>query len=429
MTVQTGSRVARFIAAGILALHLAASIAALVLLPHGFAPDDVHLWSNTIIPAMASLAVASALVRFFFFRSSAPTVSILVAAAAGGWTSAVIAGAVLFPTSMTPARCTVPALVALVLLGLARWSSGRLAPSLVGLVAGAGLGVVVILAQRAPLASTRPLGGTLSEVRGEPSSEEAAVGQIVFPCGKNKVRLNPLLTFQGRSPDRTWPSLFADEPGSHRKLSHYVKTPTGFRAAYMDDGESTLVAVKDKNGLGLEVDALSKLASPVYSRVGAWTTIHVPFEATLSFGPTAPARFPIEVAGSSPEGSAQLAYLGADLAFRVVRSHQAGKGPFSEVAKGRLGRDEPLILELRPRDDARDKGCRLVFKDWSSQLSTEPSPTVGWGLPQSSIQFFSRDGEGLVVLSLADTGPGSAEGSVGHAEGTYRNRLRVEPIR
>ena len=34
----------------------------------------------------------------------------------------------------------------------------------------------------------------------------------------------------------------------------------------------------------------------------------------------------------------------------------------------------------------------------------------------------------LVLLTLADTGPGRGFDSVGHAAGSYRNRLRVEPI-
>ena len=126
----------------------------------------------------------------------------------------------------------------------------------------------------------------------------------------------------------------------------------------------------------------------------------------------------------------QLAYLGEDLAFHVVRARDAEKGPFAELATGHLTRDEPLTIEIRPRSDTKaDRGCRLVFKDWSAQVSTEASPTAGSGLPQNSIQFFARDNESLVVLALAETGPGRGYDTVGHAAGTYRNRLRVEPIR
>lgn len=426
--MQTGQRIARGVAAVVLAVHLIAGIAALILLPHGFALTDIHLWSNTVIPAATSIATSVVLVRLLFFRSSAVAVTVLVAAAAGGWLAAVVTGMVLFPSSMTLARCAGAAAVALPLLALAVWARESTAHVVYGLAGGAALGAVVILAQRASLPSTRPVGGTLAEMRGESTIDDAATGQIVVACGKGKLRLNPLLSFQSRSPDRTWTVLAKEGLGAHRVLTHYAKTPTGFRASYTDDGETTLVATKDKNGVGLEVDAVSRLSAPVYSHLNTWTTIHVTFPATLSFGPTGVTRFPIEPADDAVGRPMQLAYLGEDLAFRVVRARDAEKGPFAELAKGRLTRDEALTLEIHPLD-AKEKGCRLVFKDWPAQVSTEPSPTAGWGVPQNSIQFFTRGGEGLIVLALAETGPGRGWDSVGHTEGTYRNRLRVEALR
>jgi hypothetical protein len=404
-----------------------AGVGALVLLPHGFALTNVHLWSNTVVPAAAVLAAVFAFVRLVFQRSST-AVSALVAAAAGGWTAAVVTGATLFPISMTISRCAAPAAVAFALLGIAWWAREQTPVMITALVIGSGLGALEVFAQRAPPPSTRPAGGTLADVRGEAASDEAANGQIIVPCGKGKLRINPLLSFQSRSPDATWVVLAADEELRQRRaLTHYTKTPNGFRASYTDDGASTLVATRDKSG-GLDVDALTKLAAPVYSHLNTWTAIHLAFEATVSFGPTgATTRFPIEPADYPSGRPAQLAYLGEDLSFRVVRARDAEKGPFSELASGRLTRDEALIIELRPRDE-KDKGCRLTFKDWSAQVSTEESPTAGWGLPQGSIQFFSRDGESIVVLALAETGPGRGFDSGGHSAGTYRNRLRIEPI-
>lgn len=419
------ARFARVASAGALTLHLAVAVAALVFLPRGFALDDIHLWSNTIIPVVAALAVVAALLGLVV-RASAIGVSALIAAAAGGWTSAVVTGATLFPSSLSLGRIAVPAFAALVLLSLAWWSRERAAVSLVALGLGGGLGVVVILAQRAPAPSTRPLGGALSDVRGEPTSEAGMGDQIVVPCGNSEIRISPLLTFQSRSPDRTWTILSPETHGSHRKLARYVKTPTGFGAAYIDDGESTLLAIKDLNGL--DVEATSTLRAPVYSHLNAFTMVHVPFEATLAFSPTAATRFAIEPADYPSGRPVQLAYLGADLTFRVVRADDAEKGPYSELANGHLARGEPLTLEIRPRDHD-DGGCRLIFKDWSAQLSTEPSPTAGWGVPQNSIQFFAQGSQGLVVLTLAETGPGRGFDSVGHAAGTYRNRLRVEQLR
>jgi len=412
----------------VLALHLALGIAALVLLPRGFAATDIHAWSNTALPACAVLVTAGALIRYFFLGSAPGPVAGLAAAAAGGWTCAVGTGVVLFPVSFSLSRALLPGALAVVLVAVAVGTSQRAWISALAGVGGGLLGGLVIVAQRAPEPSTRPAGGALAEVRGPGSSDEAASAQFIFPCGKGKLRVSPLLSFQSRSPDRTWTLLAPpSEMGSRRALAHYAKTPSGFRAAYTDDGESSLVAARDKTG-ALDVEAVSKLPAPVYSHLNAFTLVHVTFEASIALGPTGATRFPIEPADYPSGRPAQLAYLGDDLSFVVVRAHDAEKGPFTELARGRLGRDEPLSIEIHPRGD-KDKGCRLVFKDWAAQVSTEASPSAGWGLPQNSIQFFSRDGEGLVLLALAETGPGRGFDSVGHAAGTYRNRLRIETIR
>lgn len=419
--------IARALAFVVVALHLVAGIVALVLLPRGFALTNVHLWSNTVVPAVWVIAAVAASVRLFFRRDSAP-VCALAAAAAGGWTVAVFAGAFLFPTSMTISRCAPPMAVAIVLLGLAWWAREKIAVTVTALVVGGVVGCVVVFAQRAPSPSTRPSGGTLAEVRGEAASDEAATGQIIVPCGGGKLRLNPLLSFQSRSPDATWVILATPEELRERRvLTHYAKTPNGFRASYTDDGDSTLVAAKDKGG-ALDIDALTRLSSPVYSHLNSWTTIHFAFDATLSFGPTGATRFPVEPADYPDGRPTQLAYLAEDLTFHVARARDVEKGPFSELASGRLTRDESLTIEIRPRDE-KSKGCRLVFKDWSAQLSTEESPTAGWGVPQNSVQFFSRDGESLIVVALAETGLGRGFDTVGHAAGTYRNRVRIEAIR
>ncbi len=88
-----GQGIARVACVVVLLLHLIAGIQALLLLPHGFALTDIHLWSNTVVPALAVLVTVVALVRYFFFRSSALTVTALEAATAGGWLVAVVSGA------------------------------------------------------------------------------------------------------------------------------------------------------------------------------------------------------------------------------------------------------------------------------------------------------------------------------------------------
>jgi hypothetical protein len=342
-----------------------------------------------------------------------------MAAAAGGWTSAVVLGAVMFPASVPIERWIVPALVALALLALARWSIERLAMSIVALVAGAGLGGIVIFAQRAPAASTTPLGGALAEVRGT----ETALDYIVVACGTKSIRISPVLTFYSRSSDRTWSILSPELHGSRRTLANADKTETGVRAAFVDDGRSTLVV--DHTATGVEVEAVSELAAPVFSHLNSFTTIDVPYEAMLAFSPVGDRQFPIEPADYPSGRPVQLAYVDAAQMFRVVRARDAEKGPYRELAAGALSRGAPLALEIRAADK---DGCRLVFDDWSSQVSTEPSPTAGWGVTQGSIQFFSRDGQGIVLVTLADTGPGRGFDTVGHAAGVYRNRMHIVPL-
>jgi len=430
--VLRGQAIARIACVVVLLLHLVAGIEALLLLPHGFKLTDVHLWSNTVVPAVSVVVTVAAVVRYLFLRKSPMPLGVLVAAAAGGWLVAIVTGGILYRASMPVTRLAAPAAFALALSALAWWSKERTVVSAVALVAGGALGALEVFAQRAAEPSTRPAGGALAEVQGEAVSDDAATGQIVVPCGKGKIRVNPMLTFQSRSPDRTWVLLAPPEDlRKQRALTHYTKTANGLRASYTDDGESTLVVTKDKSG-AVDIEALTRLPVPVYAHLDTWTTIHLSFDATVSFGPTGPTRFSFEPADYPTGRPMQLAYLGEDLAFHVVRAHDAEKGPFAELAAGHLTRDEGLTIEIRPRGDKapdRDRGCRLVFKDWSAQLSTEPSPTAGWGLPQNSIQFFARDSDSVIVLALAETGPGRGYDSVGHAAGTYRNRLRVEAIR
>lgn len=409
-----------------LTVHAAAFAAAAALRPRGFALSDVRAWSYTWLPAAAATVTVSALVRFVFFRSSGLFVSLVSAAIAGGWLAAVVTGSVMFPVSIGVERAIGPAALALALATLAWATKLRTAQSLAAAVVGAAIGAVEVLAERAPPPSTRPLGGDLAEVKGEPSKDDAATGQVSFPCGREHVRVRPLLTFESRSPDATWTALAPPEAfGPRRQFEAFAKEKNGFRARYADDGESTLVATKDPKGL--DIEAVSRLPRPVHSHLNAFSTIYVPFEATVAFGPTGQERFAVEPDDYPAGRPLRFAYLGADIAFHVVRASEAANGPYTELAKGRLGRDEPLTIEIRHRDGSAGI-CTLTFADWTSQVSTEPSPSAGWGVPQNSIQLHARGKEALIVLTLAETGVGRGWQSVGHAEGVYKNRVRVDTV-
>jgi hypothetical protein len=80
----------------------------------------------------------------------------------------------------------------------------------------------------------------------------------------------------------------------------------------------------------------------------------------------------------------RLAYLDAQGGFHVVQATSGEKGLFHPLASGRLDRGQPLTITILDRDQPV---ASLTLLDWSSQASTELSPTAGWGLPQNAIEF------------------------------------------
>src|SRR5262249_13081870 len=125
-------------------------------------------------------------------------------------------------------------------------------------------------------------------------------------------------------------------------------------------------------------------------------------------------------------GRLRLACLHAGGTFQVVEANWADKGPFRELACGQLRRLAPLGVTLY--EGARP-ACTLTFADWPRQVGTALSPTAGYGLPVNAIEFsrYRADPPGCcrLVLSLGATTVGRGRDSVGHAAGTYRNRLVI----
>jgi hypothetical protein len=123
---------------------------------------------------------------------------------------------------------------------------------------------------------------------------------------------------------------------------------------------------------------------------------------------------------------ARFAYLDAAGIFHVVEASSGEKGPFHELASGKLPRDQ--ALEITFLDTNRSIGS-VVLADWSAQVSTDLSPTAGWGVPQNSIEFWlggdNPRSNASLSISLACTSVGRGFDSVGHAAGVYRNRMTV----
>jgi hypothetical protein len=396
----------------LLTLHAALGVAALALLPHRWSPERIASWSDTFVPAFAAGALGFVLVTFVFFGRASGLVGLALAAVAAGWAGATVCGKVLFPASISFERAVGPAAVALALATLA-WAArarGRRLASAGAAVLGATLGGVVVAGQRAPDPSTRPSGGALATVKGEPTNDDATSGQVSFPCGKGEhVRVAPLLTFERRSPDRTWAALAPSDDGPRRRMDAFVREAKGFRAHYLDDGASTLLATKDAKGL--DVEAMTELPAPVFSDRAAFALVRVPFAAWVALSPTRKERF-----DGDPE---TVAHLEADGTFRV----EEGGTP---RAKGLLDRAAPLTLEVG-HAGAASASCRITLKDWAAQASTEED----LGVPEDRIEITARPsgagtGELVVVFSLAQPVGRGFPRTVGHADGVYADRIRVD---
>ncbi len=375
----------------------------------------------------------------------------LIVASAAFWAAVAVSGVLLFPQSR--ARLAVPLLAAAGVATLAAAPSVRSAwrrwPGRLAVVPAVALGAWMSYGQRAAAPSTVPAADVVIETAlaeqrgggagnpqdilrfGDGSGFSAASGAVAVRNGPYTIVIEPLLTFISRSPDRCW-TIFAPPAarvGPRRVLAGSSATGTSATAFYADDDRSRLaVDWSDASG-AVAIDAATRLPGPVYSHLNKYC--HVRFSGHrrlfVSFSPC-PDRL-VEVTESDyPVGRpARLAYLGGDGEFRVVEASSAEKGPYQPLAAGPLRRGEPL--EIVFYDETRAVG-RVRLDDWSAQAGTDLSPTAGWGLPVNAIELrLRRDAGGSVAhlfVTLAGTSVGRGWDSVGHADGTYRNRMRVE---
>jgi hypothetical protein len=407
--------------------HLPAAVAVLRFLPQGFPLGHPKFLANTGVPAAGLLLAAAALV--LAWRRRPRLLRALPLALAAAWLAAGAGAMCWFPVSLPRAPVGVVVAGALWLLAAMLPRPVRWADAVVAALLGAPLGAGIAFAQRAEAPSTRPSSEAVETIAagaedGDFPGFAPGAASLSLPCGTERVLVEPLLSFESRSPDRTWTVLAPPESFGHRRTLRAMRSsPTEAHAWYTDDGESSL-ALWMRDG-GVEVDARSFIPRDVYSHLNGWVAIHFGGAgAKLSLSPVGEEKFDI-LPSDYPRGRpARMANLHAGGTFRVVEASDGEKGPFRTLAQGHLDGGAPLSLRLHL---ASGSACTFVFSDWSAQASRSLSPTAGWGMPQNAIQFFHMFGENLVLLTLAETGPGRGWDSVGHAAGTYVNRMRVVP--
>ncbi len=428
---------ARLFWLGVIQLHWIAAVGVLWVMPRGFPVGHRHWWANEIFPwVVIGYAVLTTLAeRFGRWRWM---VALLLASPIA-LIGAATAGLAIFPISSRWASLAGVAMAAVALIGVRRefrpwWPSRRVLMAY--LILPIAFGAAMPWTQQSEMAQTHPAGGAVSNTTTFPIDESPPTqsisrnirispssGQVVANFGPHSVQLSPILTFESLSPDRCWTNLAtkACRIAPHRRM--FLMAPGEF--SYFDSGESNLQfhAIGDD---GVDLDVTTTIAQPIYSHLNAFTeaTLFGHRKLSLIFSP-APDK-PIDVQYSEyPTGRPErMAYMDAAGLFHVVEATSGEKGPFHELAAGPLKRGEPLTITLL---DEGKPFASMTLADFSSQASTQLSPTAGWGLPVNSIEFSLFDdyprSAASIYISLATTSVGRGWDSVGHAAGVYKNRM------
>jgi hypothetical protein len=418
--------------------------------PKGFPYEHPRFWANTIIPVIITLA--SLICWIGVFRSYHTLLSILMPSYPAATLAFIIAGMVLYRVSMRivfliPLLCWLAILIGLTVFIIKRHPVNKhLLTLTVFLTAlSALMGAVLPWSQQSRQASTKPLNieKTLTsdlylnttqsyfQLSGMVSVLPQKA-EIIIDNLNTELYLWPLLTFYSRSPDRCW-TLMAPRQERIRPKRLYQgmrRTENGLYLQYQDMGKNTLDIVSKDHDRIVELDAVCELPHPVYSHLNSFTrlTLKGKEKIFVSFSPCPDKRIEVTTFDYPFGRPARLAYLDASGMFRVVKAGNAEKGPFTTLAEGPLHEEQTLELTLY---DGEAPVYRILFEDWARQSSTQLSPSAGWGLPQNAIEFSLDDEDPTLAtfyITLASTSVGRGFDSVGHREGIYRNRMKIEVV-
>jgi hypothetical protein len=253
---------------------------------------------------------------------------------------------------------------------------------------------------------------------------------INITSGRYLIGVQPVLDFFSRSPDRCW-VLFATRAmreGPPRMFTGIRRDGDWLDLSYANDTQSLLRVSR----LSItEIESYTRLDQPIYSHLNTYCELTITGHRRLFIQFSPCPQIPIEVTAMEyPRGRPErLAYLDQSEIFHVVEAASAEKGPYHELAAGKLSRGEPLSLVL---SDQQTPMFRITFDDWTSQSSVAPSPTAGYGLPETAIEFslagVNPSSAASVFLTLAATSAGRGYNSVGHNPGIYVNRMRIERL-
>jgi hypothetical protein len=403
-------------------IHAAAALAWWWWMAGGFETLALSSFANRWIPMMMLLTSSGSVLMIVIGHIAAGR--LLLVATLSFWLGLGVAARFVFPESSGQWWIAVAVFGALSTT-VCGWLPHRrrrvtAAPAaLVGVLAG----VVFIVAQRGPEPTVSP--------RGQADLPEPVVsdcdgfdGTFELFMGSTRVMLDPLLTFQSVSPDRSWTALAPAETwrGKSRECIGLVRGQQEIRAWFETQGRAMIHAQREPGGSTLSVNATTVLDTPVFSHLNR--SLVATFESSKPIAVRlSPCSDVLLDLVSDPESGIRFAYVTQERQFVIARAAQQEKGPFTTLCEAKLETDTPLVITII--EDRRAIGELHVY-DWVDQAGTEPSPTAGWGVPVNAIELWPVPGRGGVLsISLAATSIGRGWHSVGHRAGAYANRVDV----
>jgi len=429
------------------------------LQPGGFPLGHPRFWSNGVAPIGA--LVVALLALWALHRERIEALWLLLPVFPAAWSAVAVTARVLFPVSLAW-KWLVPlgaaATMALSILVLRRRmadrtdGTGRGRAALFGSITASVLaGVFLVCTQRVRSPATHPSNPRFPEFDRASSSSalppgavhlegqvlvQSFDGSIVVPLGKLTLMLEPILLFPAQSPDGCPTVLVValERAGPEPRFREGCREGQRSCSLVFDlpwQGPAFLDVRAGRDGHVVDVEAVTRLERPVYSHLNSFcdVTVHGHRRLALEFSPCLGAMIEVRPFDYPVGRSARFAFLDDRGTFRVVEAETGEKGPYRLLASGRLERGEPLSITLL--DQGRPAG-RITLEDWSRQLDTRLSPTAGWGVPVNAIEFSlsgdAPESSASIFVTLAGTSVGRGWDCVGHAAGTYRNRMLFERL-
>lgn len=417
----------------LLAVHTGAAAVWWWLMPGGFPSSSTAFWVNQVLP----IAVIALLLTALFARGAVSQAILppVLGAIILFWMAFGISARITFDESFR-SLWNLPffggAILAALWVKQFRFASRPVWLAPLFMIGGAIAGWSMPSTQRSPDPTTIPAGGSVAEPAGGTTERKIIKltkdvqvhpddARVVVRNDKLILNVQPLLTFHDRSPDRCWVGL--SPPDRNVATTRKFTSRAHNTLTYKDEDVSVLDVTPAPGGV--QIDARSRLSQPVYSHVNAFAELAVQGHHKLSvaFSPVPSTRVPVP----SATEPARFAWVDDAGTFHLTQANERQRGPFTEVAAGKLSRKEPLVVTLY---DADKPMFVVTVEDWAAQASTQLSPAAGSGIPVNAIEMMrggdKPDAPALISFTLAGTTIGRGTQSVGHAAGVYRNRLTVK---